>query len=213
MKVVHGWAFPDADEFMATEMKEDGTYQASHLRLAEGYVTDWTCAVDGGAHVGTWSRLMSARFTRVIAIEPSPDTFEALKVNMAAFGCVNVELQNVALGAVPGVVSMGLDARAESLKNTGGRYVRDGGTIPRITLDSLKLQTCGFLKLDIEGSEPLAIMGARATLAKCHPIILYENKAHWRRYGFKANAMETVLAQAGYRHLCRAGLDAVWGPA
>lgn len=212
MKTVNGWAFPDVDEFMAGEMKADGTYQASHLRLALKHVTDWGVAIDGGAHVGTWSRLMAERFGRVIAVEPSPDTFECLVENMRAFGCSAVEARQVALGAVPGKVSMILDGPQAERKNTGGRYVGPGSDVPQQTLDSWNLESLGFLKLDVEGSEPLVLMGARATLARCRPIVLFENKGLCRRFGLKPVAAQDVLAAAGYRELEIAGCDRIWGP-
>lgn len=212
MKYDRGWAYPDVDDFMHHEMKDDGTYQASHLAIALKYVTDWSCALDGGGHVGTWARPMAAKFARVIAAEPSPDTFEALEVNMIAFGCANVELMNVALGAVPGSVTMQLDGRAAELKNTGGRYVAEAEKgIPRITIDSLNLSSLGFLKLDVEGSEPLALLGARATLKRCRPIVLFENKGLWRRFGLAPDAPQQILTKAGYQQLEKAGCDLIWG--
>lgn len=213
MKTVSGWAYPDADTHMAEAMTTDGTYQGSHLAKALDYVTDWSCAIDGGAHVGTWTKSMSLAFSFVHAFEPSEDTFAALVANMRKFNCENVELHCAALGAAPGSVSMALDPKEIARQNTGGRYVQDGGEIPRITIDSLALPSLGFLKLDVEGSEPLALMGARATLARCRPIVLFEDKHHWTRYGMRPDAVETILRQASYRSLARAGGDAIWGPA
>jgi FkbM family methyltransferase len=214
VKHCFGWAFPDADEFMAAEMKPDGRYQSGHLDAAMRHVTDRTVAIDGGAHVGTWSRLLNQLFTRVIAVEPSADTFEALMVNMKAFGCSHVEPWHCALGAEPGYVTMApLEPRAEAMKNTGARFVQDGTEIPRLTIDSMGLETLGFLKLDIEGSEPLALEGARATLLRCRPIVLFENKGFWKhRYGLAADAPHQVLASVGYRELEIAGCDRIWGP-
>src|SRR5690606_13884953 len=163
MKQVHGWAFPDADEFMVREMHPDGSYQAGHLLAALAHVTDWSCAIDGGAHVGTWSRLMSEKFARVIAVEPSPDTYEALLVNLSSFGCANVEAKPVAVGARAGLVRMGIEDRAAALANTGARYVVPGGSIPVETIDSWALPSLGLLKMDIEGSEAQAVRGATET--------------------------------------------------
>ena len=118
MKHEKGWAWPDADEFMVSQLATDGSYQRSHLDDALTHITDWSIAVDAGAHAGTWSRLLSPRFARVLAFEPSPDTFEALEANMAAFGCANVEAQNVALGAAACYVSMTIDETNAARKNT-----------------------------------------------------------------------------------------------
>jgi len=90
MKNVNGWMFPDEDEFMSKHIGKDGSYQRVHLEAAVQYTPRRHTAFDGGAHVGTWSRLLSSSFKRVIAIEPSADTFECLTTNLATFKCENV---------------------------------------------------------------------------------------------------------------------------
>lgn len=213
MKSRFGWSFPDADEQMLRELAPDGTYQGSHVTAALKHVTDRSLAVDCGAHVGTWSRLLSATFQRVIAIEPSLDTCEALRVNMAAFACANVEIRQVAVGAEPGTVSMVLSAPAAALKNTGARFVRTGGDIPRITIDSLQLPSLGFLKMDIEGSESLALEGAAETLKRCRPIVLFENKWLWtKNLGLPKQAVRDFLIRKRYRFLEQISHDQIWGP-
>jgi FkbM family methyltransferase len=150
----------------------------------------------------------------VIAIEPSPDTFEALRANMRAFRCGNVELHQVAVGETSGFVTMALSAQAAALKNTGARYVQEGGEIPRITIDSLALPTLGFLKLDIEGSEGLALQGAAETLKRCRPIVLFENKWLWsKNLGQPKNIVRDFLIRKRYRLLEQVSHDQIWGPA
>lgn len=213
MKFVYGWAFPDSDEFMANEMKPNGHYQAGHLEAALRHVTDWSVAIDGGAHVGTWSNLLRDRFQQVIAIEPSADTRECLLHNQQAFGWSNVTVKGVALGDVAGTVCMNLDEKGERLKNTGARFVRAGGTIPVETIDSWHLPTLGLLKLDVEGSEPMALRGALETLTRCRPIVIYEDKYLWRRMGEPREAASRVMLGLGYRLLESVKCDRVWGPA
>ena len=212
MKHVHGWAFPDADAFMANEMKPDGSYQAGHLAAALAHVTDWSVAIDGGAHVGTWSKTLSGRFARVLAIEPSPDTFEALVSNLQTFGCLNVEARNIAIGATGGRVAMHLEGRGVELKNTGARFARPGGTIPLETIDSWQLPSLGLLKLDVEGSEAAALRGAVDTLRRCRPIVIFEDKNLWSRYGEPRDAAAKVLRTAGYVQIQRVKMDEIWGP-
>jgi FkbM family methyltransferase len=212
MKQVHGWAFPDEDEFMAAELQPDGRYQTSHLEAAMAFVTDRSIAIDGGAHVGTWSKRLSGLFMRVIAVEPSDDTFAALTVNMATFTCTNVECRHLALGAAVGTVTMQLEGRGLDLKNTGARYVQAGGSIPMARIDDWHLASLGFLKLDIEGSEVAALEGAAETLTRCRPIVLFEDKRFWTRYGLPRDAPQQLLTRLGYQHRERAGCDEIWGP-
>lgn len=213
MKFANGFAFPDADTFMVGELKWDGTYQIANYRRALEFVTDRSCAVDCGAHVGAWTKAMAGDFARVVAVEPSPDTFEALLVNVQAFHLTNVEPHQVALGAESGSVSMTLDARGVALANTGARFVQDGGDIPRVRLDDWQLPSLGFLKIDAEGSEPFVLQGAADTIARCRPIILFEKKWLWtKHYGLPKAIVTDWLTAQGYRYLASSKNDDIWGP-
>lgn len=214
MKVEKGWAWPDADEFMVQQMPDDGGYQGGQLAAAMRYVKAWDLAVDGGAHVGTWTFTMASKFKRVVSFEPSPDTFEALWHNMRELHpALNAELRNQALGKSHGHVTMTLDGfeQAIEMKNTGGRFAKEGGEIERITLDSLDLPALDFLKLDVEGGEVDAILGARDTLVKFKPVVLFEDKYHWMRYGYSKKAPHELLTSLGARHLHREVMDEIWG--
>lgn len=212
MKDVHGWAFPDADDFMARELQADGSYQAAHLAQALTYVTDWSLAIDGGAHVGTWSHVLRTRFDQVIAVEPSADTFEALITNQGRHGWANVTCRHLALGAGRGTVSMVLDGRGAELRNTGSRHVGPGTEVRVEAIDAWAVPSLGFLKLDVEGSEVFALMGARATVLRCRPIVLFEDKNLWRQYQLPRQAPHQFLTTLKYRPLGRIGCDEIWGP-
>lgn len=213
MKIERGLAFPDADRFMVDELKFDGTYQIDNLNAALRHVTNHDCAIDGGAHVGTWSRVMSGAFEKVIAVEPSHDTFECLTFNLQQAGCANVDCRHLALGDAPGQIAMHLDPVQAEKANTGARFVRPGGDIAVETIDSWNLPSLGFLKLDIEGSEYVALRGAKDTLQRCRPIVLFENKWLWTvHYGVPKNAVAQFLTSIGYRMLEQVSRDQIWGP-
>lgn len=211
MKIVNGWAFPDEDEFMAGEMKEDGRYQYSHLTGSVKFCKANTLAIDGGAHIGTWSKILAGMFHNVIAFEPSRDTYECLLHNLSDIN--NIDFRNQALGKEPGRIKMTLEGfqKAIDLKNTGARFTRDGGDIERITIDSLNLPTLDYLKLDIEGGEVDALLGAVETLKRCKPIILFEDKNLWKRYGYPRNKPQEILTKLGAHKLIRLSMDEVWG--
>lgn len=213
MKIVRGLAFPDADEFMVGETKFDGTYQIDHLHAALRHITDFSCGADCGAHVGTWSRVMARQFARVIAVEPSLDTFEALRWNLEQAGCANVDAKNVALGDRPGTVEMTLTPEQAARANTGARYAHPGGSVPVEMIDAWHLPALGFLKLDVEGSEYAALRGARETLTRCKPIVLFENKFLWtRHFGLPKDAVAAFLRSIGYVFLEQVGSDQIWRP-
>lgn len=211
MKIVNGWAFPDEDEFMASQMRPDGTYQLSHLTGAIAHCKKFELALDGGAHIGTWSKVLAGRFDTVVAVEPSTDTYECLLHNIGALE--NIQFHNLALGKEPGKIKMTLEGfqKAIDLKNTGARFTRDGGDIDRVTIDSLNLPALDFLKLDIEGGEPDALLGAVKTLKKYRPVVLFEDKNLWKRYGYPRNKPHEILASLGAKKITRLSMDEVWG--
>lgn len=214
MMDVHGWKFPDGDEFMASQMDSGGNYQRRHLEVAMEYVRSRRTAVDGGAHVGTWSVPMSLAFDRVVAFEPSADTLEALRENVAGRARPDVvEVQHAALGQREGRVRMTLDGfdRAIKLKNLGARFVAPGSDVRVMTLDSLDIEDLDFLKLDVEGSEVDALMGAQQTLQRCRPVVLFEDKNLWSRYGYERHAPHKLLLSLGARQHIRVKMDEVWG--
>lgn len=212
MKFKAGWAFPDADRFMVDELSDNGWYQMPHLQAALSHVGSWGSAIDGGAHVGTWSRPMALRFTRVVAVEPARDTFECLVFNMGV--CPNVECRQAALGARDGRARIALDTANAQRQNTGARRTVPGDDISVVTIDSFDLADVGFIKLDIEGSELFALQGATETLARCRPIVLFENKWMWtKHFGQPKRAVHDLLVTAGYRLLQSVGCDQIWGPA
>lgn len=211
MKLHHGWAFPEADRFMMAEISPSGEYQRAQLDAALRRVTDWTMAIDAGAHIGTFAKVMSGRFEKVIAVEPSPDTFECLDVNLSNAGCTNVERRHVALGREPGFVHMELTSEQETRANTGARFIKPGGSIPVETIDSWELPSLGLLKMDVEGSEPAVLAGAKDTIKRCQPVILVEMKWLWTKtYGIPKDAVSKFLTHHGYLMADQVSRDQVW---
>jgi FkbM family methyltransferase len=207
-----GMVFPVGDRFMASQVKGDGNYQRSHLDEALSKVKNFRTAIDGGAHVGTWSIPMAKRFHRVLAFEPSLDTFEALMKNLASHGSDNVQAFYNALGTKSHRVRMtitGFDKAIET-GNLGARFVAAGDDVDVITIDSLELKDLDFLKLDVEGSEVAALKGAQDTLRRCKPLILFEDKGLWKRYGLKRNAPQEFLASLGAHKVARVSMDEIW---
>jgi len=60
--------------------------------------------------------------------------------------------------------------------NYGGMKLGAGGEAVQVAaLDKLNLTNVTFMKFDVQGSEKLAIYGARETIRRNHPVIAWEN--------------------------------------
>lgn len=155
-----------------------GTYQYAKLELALSHVKQWRTAVDIGAHVGLWSRVLASHFKSVAAFEPKPDHHECWERNVTA---PNALLYRCALGAQPGTPRM-----VTFPGNSGHSHVAEDGEleVPMHTLDSFGFEQVDFVKIDCEGYERHIIFGAADTLRRCKPVMIVEQKpGNGRRYG------------------------------
>jgi len=200
MKQVKNFWFPDEDKYFGPIVLKDGNFQIDRLYKAFEYVTDWTLAIDGGAHVGLWTTEMSAYFKKVIAFEPDPKTYECLMKNTEENQNVSV-LQN-ALSNRETYISIKWDPKHALAGNTGSKYISHIGEdrgIKAIKLDDIALPSLGFLKLDVEGHEFRALQGAEKLIKRHKPVIMLECKAGYaKRFNDGDDYAATLLASWQY---------------
>lgn len=195
---------PDGDRFFRGIFEKTGDkFDFSSLRTALKHVQDWRYAVEVGAHVGSWTRVLADRFKHVMAFEPMQANFGCLSRNTAHLK--NVSLLSCAVGAEIGRCSM-----AGGRENSGQAHVAEGADVPVFPLDRFGLQTLDFLKIDAEGFELPAIEGARETIARCQPVILIEENGLCARYGIKLGAAGHALEDMGYTLADRVNKDFVY---
>ena len=163
---------------------------------------------DVGAASGLYTVIAARRVGesgRVVAFEPRPDNFSRVRHNVAINRFPHVEVLNLALSDSDGAASFSLGADA----NRGGLtdvHVEPGrgGTIDvrTATIDTLvadgSIPAPDVIKMDIEGAEVEALLGAQRTLAGSHPTLIIE--VHGR-----PDELMSTLTRAGYvTHLLEA---------
>lgn len=211
MKKIGQWWVPD-DETLQLDALEKGPWQIDHLQRAMTHVTTFDIAIDGGAHVGTWTDEMAQHFKMVLAYEPCGPTFDCLIENTRFLP--NVRCFELALGEEHAIMGMREDERYGTGGNTGGRYLSGEGSVYVAPLDELAGEwrgRVGFLKLDVEGYELFALKGARRILERDHPVVLIEEKhrmAH--RYNLAPGAARAFLVELGYRMVDEVGADKIF---
>lgn len=179
-----------------------GGPKTGDIEAALAHIPRGGLAIDGGANVGVYSRIMARHFDRVIAFEPAPDTFACLTRNLRDWG----------LGERVEARAQALSDRAESVGMKGrrghrslSRQVQGRGDIPALRIDDLQLSALAFLKLDLEGYEARALRGAAATLVRCRPFVLFEDKPHKAAAQGTRGEAHDLLVAAGARLIERIG--------
>ena len=143
--------------------------------------------LDIGAHIGSHSLLYSKYIPdcEIHAFEPQTELYTLLVRNMDVNSLSNVKTYNMCVGHASRMCSMSkmlrdgydceIDYATTKSLNYGGMQLGLGGELTTmITVDSLHLQNCTYMKMDVEGAEPLVIMGALETIRKYKPIIFFE---------------------------------------
>lgn len=133
--------------------------------------------VDCGAFDGDTLRALAARhrFAEILALEPDTAHLPRLQATLNDLGVGRVVAAGV--GARPGTL------RFAAGEGAGSHLAVDGGSvIDIVTLDDLcAAMPVNFIKMDIEGAEPAALAGARATIARHRPrlaISVYHEPDH-----------------------------------
>lgn len=202
-----GLLWPDYDEKCAAVVFKMASDLDVILKLVAGRDT----VVQAGGNCGVWPRALAPYFKRVITFEPDPANFTCLLHNTR--GLPNVTQFNYALSDEVGRGVM--DTPDHETNNCGAlQFVpTDGGGIPTMRLDSLRVTPCDLLYLDIEGFELFALKGAYETIDRCRPVIALEDKGLSDRYGYAKGDVVAYLQDAhNYRVVQRIHRDVVLAP-
>jgi len=198
------WALPEVDTYFRKILENTPNgFEIDHLEEALKYCTRFRTAVDGGAHIGTWSVHLATRFRKVLAFEPATDTYKCLAQNTAHM--LNILPLRAALGARDGSCIVVDDLTR--MGNTGSRMIVNGigdnahCIVPLDALDRYKLEDLDFLKLDVEGYEVEALKGAVETIRNCRPTIMVECKQFSPPRNGGPEATIQLLTNLGYNEV------------
>lgn len=185
-------ALIEDDTYFTKWVKECGRldHHQGFLKTLKPYLKG--TILDVGANVGTHS-IYYARYGYVICFEANPIAFECLTHNMRHENCLLLNR------AVSNKDNQFIDMVNEGT-NYGAQHTTPGTTIETITIDSLNLIECNFIKMDIEGDELAALQGAKETIAEFKPVLCVEcNLSTLVRKNISADDLISYITSFGYK--------------
>ena len=207
MQCVEGIWLPDGDvhfaEALPTQPKIAGkaTYQLKKYLRAMPFVPHKHVALDIGAHVGLWSRVMSFEFDIVYAYEPGFFNYKCALMNTDDLP--NVTVRKYALGDREGAVDIARASRNSGNTAIAQRNEHGDEFAPMVIGDKLAHCVVGpvnFIKIDVEGYELPVVQGLRQTIVDHKPIVVIEQKpGNAERYGWDRFAAKKFLEGLGMR--------------
>ena len=186
------------DAYVGRALQEYGEFSEGEVEIFRSVLRPGDIALDLGANHGAHTIAM-ARLVGptgfVFAFEPQRILFHILCGNIALNELTNVKAFPLALGRAPGQTHvMPLDYRGAN--NFAGIQLggAEGEGVAVATIDQIGLPKVRLMKIDIEGMEADALIGAKAMLARDRPILYVENDKF-----DKSEALVAQLIADGYR--------------
>lgn len=185
-----------------TDIAVGELFERAVQAIYEAWLEPGDVAVDVGAHRGAHLfPLVDAVGPKgkVIAFEPIQKLHARLRKSLKKRGIGNVKLHQLALSYEKGTVEFSFFEKRPAFSGLKRRVTpfddQEGGLskvqVKQVRLDS-KLpffRRVSVIKLDIEGGELHALMGAKRCLAKSRPLVVFENgrQASANVYGYSAD--------------------------
>jgi FkbM family methyltransferase len=198
-----------------------GRFELNELDFVRRTVRPGQHVIDAGAHIGFFAMHMAA----LVGTAGSVQCFEPLEQNAACLEQAirengferRVRLERAAVSAEVGIATL---VAARGTSSTGLAYLQRRGEpapvghelhpVRMVALDDWPLRRpVSFIKIDVEGAEPLALRGAAKLLRQDHPVILCDLHPVLleRVSAMPPHEFIREMACAGYRcHLLGAGV-------
>lgn len=159
-------------------------------------------AIDGGANIGAYTLLMAGivQQGRVDSYEPSARHADWLRENVELNLLSNVHLHEAALTDHAGTVrfSEGLDVSNMTVEADYEGHFRD--VVSEILADVLDERRYALAKLDLEGGEYAALVGAGDHLLSGNPAVILVEVMQWQlaKHSSSVAAVCDLLRSSGY---------------
>jgi len=173
-------------------------FMSRYLRPGDGFI-------DVGANVGVYTLYAAAFVGRQAVIdsfEPAPNSAHRLRENLALNGLCNVTVHEMAVGSANDDVRLSVDKDDTCNQIRTDAVVASGRMVevPCVRLDDWVQHRCYAMgKMDIEGAEPLALIGGELMLQRANPPVwLLEMNGRLHEYGFTEEWLKGWLSDRGY---------------
>lgn len=173
----------------------EGLYEKRFLSFMKRVLPENSVILDIGANTGNHAIYLSKCASQIHCFEPNPETFERLVENVGLNGIRNIQCHQLGLGNQNSIASFQVNLDG-NLGNSG--YVSETATQPKNTkiiklpikrgdefIEPLGLEAIHFIKIDVEGLEPVTLDGLRQTIARYRPVVAFEfHGQHARKEDF-----------------------------
>ena len=169
----------NVQEAVINAIKSGRIWEKKLLNNYKDLILPGNTVLDIGAYLGTHSVAFSqlvGETGKVISFEPQTDIFTLLEKTITENNITNVELHNNAVyNSIKKIQFSNTNNGKASISHIRPRLPNPvKKEIQTITIDSLNLDRCDFMKIDVEMCEWVVLEGSKETITKYRPIIFVE---------------------------------------
>ncbi len=210
--------FAGADnKIEAALLRGERAYDQANFTAVTHFVLPGDVCFDIGANIGVYSMVfarLSGSPDRVHAFEPVDHIRDRFLANARLNGFESIHLNALALGAEPGSLDMhqikeGVFRAGTStlVRNENLAALGEDAFVTRpVTVTTLDryvadaaLERVDFIKIDVEGFELPVLQGAKETLTRFRPAILFEYDEIRHGDAAQRERLRAIFAERGYR--------------
>lgn len=172
-------------------MRNGEYFESDVIEVAKRFITPGSVALDIGSNFGQMAVVFSELVGpegRVHAFEADAFVFDLLLKNIRENKCENVETHFGAVWCDDGLELHYPEPNEEQLQGLSyGSFGIDlntdsGRIVKSFTIDSLEIQgPISFIKVDIQGSDLFAMQGAKETIRRDKPAIVFEYEEQFQK--------------------------------
>ena len=177
----HGYfLYNKNDLFIGRSLECYGEWCEPGLDILLQCTTSGGTILDVGANIGTHTVALAKKVGtngRVIAFEPQRMIYQNLCANVSLNRLTNVKCLQKGVGEDNSVFHVPI-MDPETQQNFGAFEIsgyKTGEPVEIITIDSLPLEACSLIKVDVEGMEKEVLTGANDTIRQFRPLMFVEN--------------------------------------
>lgn len=182
-----------------------GHYDPMVSKVIKSKISPKSISIDVGANIGIHT-IELAKGERVYAFEPNPKIHRRLSENISLSKIDNVEIYKFGLSDKEGNIEFYLpleNGANQGLATIYGDTLSERGEKIEIKLKTIdiffqNLKRLDIIKIDTEGHDFNVLLGARNTILRLKPIIIFEWSPSWDKAGHDLNHVEKFFSGLDY---------------
>jgi len=193
--------------YIDQEILKKGIFEGASTKVIKSIVKEGDVVLDVGANIGYYTLLFSklvGKNGKVFAFEPTEHFIGVLNKNVKENNINNVEIQKIGLSNKEQELKIDIGPSSATLHSPENfDTILDNETINLTTMNDFvhrrSLEKIDFIKIDIDGHEPMFFEGAWEALEKFSPIVIFEvSHLHYLSAGVLAWEFYDKVKKKGY---------------